>query len=77
LRSLVELNGMRIYSDRARFMGTVEDTMINDKEGNVVGLVVYDSKTRKPLSIPYGAIIAIADIVLVSSLKKTEAGESS
>ena len=75
MRRLMELNGMRVYSDHAKFIGTVEDTVVDDKEGNVVGLV-YGRRGGKALTIPYGAIMAIGDIVLVCSLKKPEAGES-
>lgn len=72
MKKLSELNGMRIYSDRARHVGVVEDTLIDDKEGRVVGLM-FGYRGGKSLSVPYNSIMAIGDIVLVYS-KKTEAG---
>ncbi len=74
MRKLSELNGLRIYSDKARYVGDIEDAVIDDKEGTVVGLV-FGQRAGKSLSIPYGSVMAIGDIVLVYS-KKVEAGTS-
>lgn len=71
MKKLSELNGMRIYSDHARYVGTVEDAVIEDREGAVVGLV-FGRKGGKALSVPYNSLMAIGDIVLVYS-KKAEA----
>ena len=72
MKKLSELNGMKIYSDRARFVGSVVDTVIEDKEGAVIGLV-FGQREGKSLSVPYNSLMAIGDIVLVYS-KRTEAG---
>ncbi|MDI6884347.1 MAG: PRC-barrel domain-containing protein [Hadesarchaea archaeon] len=72
MKKLSELNGMRIYSDRANYVGSVEDTVIDDKEGIVIGLV-FGRKAGKALSVPYSNIMAIGDIILVYS-KKAEVG---
>ncbi|HID31467.1 MAG TPA: hypothetical protein EYP19_15905 [Desulfobacterales bacterium] len=74
MKKLSELNGMQIYSDRARYVGAVEDTLLDDKEGTVVGLM-FGRRGGKYLSVPYNSIMAIGDIVLVYS-KRTEAGTS-
>ncbi|MBC7218960.1 MAG: PRC-barrel domain-containing protein [Hadesarchaea archaeon] len=71
MKRLSELNGLKVYSDRARYVGTVEDAVIDDKEGAVVGLV-FGRKGDKVLSIPYSNIMAIGEIVLIQS-KKEEA----
>jgi len=71
MKKLSELNGMKVYSDRARYIGTIEDAVIDDREGAIVGLV-FERKGSKALSIPYGSLMAIGDIVLVQS-KKVEA----
>ncbi|MEW6593129.1 MAG: PRC-barrel domain-containing protein [Candidatus Hadarchaeota archaeon] len=73
MRRLMELQGMKVYSDRAKYVGTVEDAVVDDKEGLVVGLV-FGHKAGKALTIPYGSIMAVGDIVLVFS--KKAAGES-
>jgi len=72
VKRLSELNGMRIYSDKARYVGAVEDTLLDDKEGLVIGLV-FGRRGGKSLTVPYNSIMAIGDIVLVYS-KRTEAG---
>jgi len=72
VKRLSELNGMRIYSDKARYVGAVEDTLLDDKEGVVIGLV-FGRRGGKSLTVPYNSIMAIGDIVLVYS-KRTEAG---
>ncbi len=71
MKKLSELNGMKVYTDRARYIGAVEDAVIDDKEGGIVGLI-FERKGTKALSIPYGSIMAIGDIVIIQS-KKAEA----
>ncbi|MFH1821361.1 MAG: PRC-barrel domain-containing protein [Methanobacteriota archaeon] len=71
MKKLSELNGVKVYSDRARYIGTIEDAVIDDKEGSIVGLV-FERRGGKALSIPYGSLMAIGDIILVQS-KKAEA----
>lgn len=63
---------MRIYSDRARYIGAIEDAVIDDKGGVVMGLV-FGRREGKAVSIPYSSVMAIGDIALVYS-KKAEAG---
>jgi sporulation protein YlmC with PRC-barrel domain len=72
VKKLSELRGLRIYSDKAKYVGVVDDSVIDDKEGTVVGLV-FGYSGGKSLSVPYNSIMAIGDIVLVYS-KKEEAG---
>ena len=73
MKRLSEIYGMRIYSDRARFVGTIEDAVIDDKEGTVVGFV-FGRKGGKAITIPYNGIMATGDIVLVYSKKAEQAG---
>lgn len=70
---LSEVHGMQIYSDRAHFIGTIDDAIIDDKEGTVVGLV-FGRKGGKAISIPYSGLMAIGDIALVYSKKAEQAG---
>jgi len=73
MRKLSEIHGMRIYSDRAHFVGTIDDAIIDDKEGTVVGLV-FGYREGKTISIPYSGLMAIGDIVLVYSKKAEQVG---
>ncbi|MGQ9788494.1 MAG: PRC-barrel domain-containing protein, partial [Candidatus Hadarchaeaceae archaeon] len=49
MKRLSELNGLKVYSDRARYVGTVEDALIDDRDGAVIGLV-FGRKGDKVLS---------------------------
>ncbi len=69
MKKLSEMNGMKIYSDRARYVGTIQDAVIDEKEGKVVGLV-FERSAEKAFSVPYDSITAIGDIILVSSKKE-------
>jgi sporulation protein YlmC with PRC-barrel domain len=64
---------MRIYSDRARYVGEVDDLVIDDKEGTVAGLA-FGRQGGKVTSIPYSSIMAIGDIVLVRTKKLEQGG---
>jgi sporulation protein YlmC with PRC-barrel domain len=72
LKKINDLLGLRIYSDRAKYIGTVEDVVIEDREGTIVGLV-FGRKAGKALTIPFSNIMAFGEIILVYS--KREAGE--
>lgn len=71
MKKLSEYYGMRIYTDRARYVGAVEDVVIDDKEGVIAGLA-FGRRGGKVASIPYGSIMAIGDIVLVRAKKPAE-----
>ena len=64
--------GLRVYSDRAKYVGAVQDVVLEDREGTVVGLV-FGRQAGRALTIPYSSIMAIGDIVLVYS-KREETG---
>lgn len=68
-----EYFGMRIYSDRARYVGEIEDVVIDDREGVIAGLA-FGRREGKVTSIPYGSIMAIGDIVLVRTKKLEQEG---
>ncbi len=68
MKRISEYYGMRIYSDKARYVGAVEDVVIDDKEGAIVGLA-FGRREGKVASIPYSSIMAIGDIVLVRTKK--------
>ncbi len=73
MRRASKLLGMRIYSDRGKYIGAIEDVVIEDREGVVVGLV-FGKKAGRALTIPYKSIMAIGDIVLVCSKREEETG---
>ncbi|MEM2192729.1 MAG: PRC-barrel domain-containing protein [Candidatus Hadarchaeales archaeon] len=64
-----EILGMKIYSDRGKYVGAVEDVVLEDREGTVTGLV-FGRKAGKALTIPYSTVMAIGDIIIVYSKKE-------
>lgn len=73
MKKLSEYYGMRIYSDKARYVGAVEDVLIDTDEGTIVGLA-FAHRAGKAISIPYEGIMALADIVLVHTKKTPKSG---
>lgn len=68
MKKLSEVFRMRIYSDQAHHVGSVQDVVIDDKQGKITGLV-FSREEGKAISIPFSTVMAIGDIVLVSSKK--------
>jgi sporulation protein YlmC with PRC-barrel domain len=71
MRKMSQFFGMRIYTDKAHYVGDVKDLLLDDKEGVVSGLA-WGYRGGKVLSIPYDSIMAIGDIVLVRSKKVSQ-----
>jgi len=87
--NLTELIGKDVYTRNAKFVGKVDDTMLDTEKGNLYGFAVGMSKDsflskaissgepglRKTILIPYREIIACDDIVLVTVPKQYERPE--
>jgi len=87
--NLTELVGKNVYTRNAKFVGRIDDTMLDTEKGNLYGVAVGLSKdgflskaltgpdagTRKSILIPYREIIACDDIVLVTVPKQYERPE--
>jgi sporulation protein YlmC with PRC-barrel domain len=71
MRKMSQFFGMRIYTDKAHYVGDVKDLLLDDKEGVVSGLA-WGYRGGKVLSIPYDSIMAIGDIILVRSKKVSQ-----
>ena len=84
--NLTELIGKDVYTRNAKFVGKIDDTMIDTEKGNLYGVAVgltKDSFLSKAISsdnapirntvlIPYKEIISCEDIVLVTVPKQYE-----
>jgi sporulation protein YlmC with PRC-barrel domain len=68
MKKISEYPGLKVYSDKAKYVGTVDDVLIDDKAGVIVGLA-FGRREGKILSIPYKSVMAIGDIVLVRTMK--------
>ncbi|MEM0358417.1 MAG: PRC-barrel domain-containing protein [Candidatus Hadarchaeales archaeon] len=73
---LSKIQGLQIYNDKAKYVGSVRDILLSDEEGKVVGLVL-GKRGNTLLSLPFSQVLAIGDIILArssASLKETSSG---
>ena len=68
MKKMSQFFGMRIYTDKAHYVGEIKDLILDDKEGVVTGMA-WGYRGGKVLSIPYDSVMAIGDIILVRSKK--------
>lgn len=68
-----QLVGLKIYSDKGKYVGIVEDVLIDDRAGAVVGLVI-GKRAEKAISVPYSSVLAVSDIILVQSKREETIG---
>ena len=88
--NLSSLVGKDVYTRNAKYVGKVDDTMIDTEKGNIYGFAVAMSRdsflfrvlsrseqgTKKTILIPYREVLAADDIVLVTVPKQYEKMEA-
>ncbi len=84
VNNLTEIVGKNVYTKTAKFVGKVEDTMLDTERGSVAGFVVqmapdsYLSKmfdktgAKKAILVPHRHVIASEDIVIIAVPSKFE-----
>lgn len=83
--NLTELMGKDVYTRNAKYVGKIDDTMLDTEKGNLYGVAVSltkesflsktvgpDAAARKTILIPYREILACEDIVIVTVPKQYE-----
>ncbi|MBT8508197.1 photosystem reaction center subunit H [Methanomicrobiaceae archaeon CYW5] len=81
--AITEMFGMHVYTDKAVYVGDVDDVVINVDGKKIESLAVsklnpelIELKNFKGIKIPYRIILAVGDVViirhLVGSLEKKE-----
>ena len=84
--NLTALTGKDVYTRNAKYVGKVDDAMIDTEKGNVYGFAIAMAResflykmlstsekgVKKSILIPYREIIACDDIVLVTVPKQYE-----
>ncbi|MFC1454973.1 PRC-barrel domain-containing protein [Candidatus Undinarchaeota archaeon] len=83
--NLAELTGKSVYTKNAKFVGTVEDAMLDTERGSVYGVVVQMDRSsflyqmfeksgdaKRAVLIPHKHVISAEDIILISMPKKYE-----
>jgi sporulation protein YlmC with PRC-barrel domain len=64
-----EYYDMPIYSDKGRYVGEVQDVVLDLDNGEVLGLG-FGEREGKVTTVPYENVMAIGDIILVRSGQK-------
>lgn len=55
-----------IYNLKGKFVGTVNDVVLDLSQGQILGLYIGKSQKKgKGIAIPYESICAMSDIILV------------
>jgi len=81
---ITTLFGLRVFTDEGRYVGRVEDVIIDTESNTITGVVVVDynkaiiDSTARGVVIPYRIVRAVGDIVLVKDVftrKKIQASE--
>lgn len=71
---ITALFGMRVFTDEGRYVGKVEDVIIESESNTITGIVVVDynkaliDKTSRGVVIPYRLVRAVGDIVLLRDI---------
>lgn len=66
---------MPIYSDKGRYVGEVQDVVLNLDEGSILGLG-FGKREGKVTTIPYESVTAIGDIIIVRSKRQRKVAEA-
>lgn len=67
-----EYYDMPIYSDRGRYVGEVQDIVLDLEKGEILGLG-FGERESKVTTVPYSNVMAIGDIILVKSGRRKSA----
>jgi len=71
---ITTLFGMRIFTDEGRYVGKVEDVIIESDSNTISGIVVVEynkaliESTSRGVVIPYRIVRAVGDIILVKDI---------
>ena len=71
---ITTLFGMRVFTDEGRYVGRVEDIIIETDSNTISGIVVVEynkaliESTSRGVVIPYRIVRAVGDIILVRDI---------
>ncbi len=74
--------GMRVFTDEGRYVGRVEDVVIDSDSRSIRGLALVDVNralidTRaKGVIVPYRIVKAVGDIIIIKDVFKRSSGEA-
>lgn len=73
--------GMRVFTDEGRYVGRVEDVMIDQNTRSIRGLAIADynkaliDSHAKGVIIPYRIVKAVGDIIIIKDVFKRKSIE--
>ena len=84
--NITSLNGRDVFTRNGKYVGKIDDTMVDTEKGNIYGFAVVMARTsflyrmlskseqevKKTILIPYREVLAADDIVLVTVPKQYE-----
>jgi sporulation protein YlmC with PRC-barrel domain len=89
--NLTQMTGKDVYTRNAKFVGKIDDTMVDTEKGNIYGFAVSMAKdsflfkmlasseggvTKKTILIPYKEVLACDSIIIVTVPKQYEKAEA-
>lgn len=80
---ITTLFGMRVFTDEGRYVGKIEDVIIETDSSSITGIVVVEynkaliDKTSRGVVIPYRLVRSVGDIVLIRDVFSRKAPKSS
>ncbi len=85
VNNLTDLIGKDVYTKNAKYVGKIDDTMVDSERGAVYGVVIQMARdgflyqmfeqsgdVKKAILIPHRHIIACEDIIVISMPQKYE-----
>ncbi|MET1124715.1 MAG: PRC-barrel domain-containing protein [Archaeoglobaceae archaeon] len=76
LGEITNFFGMRVYTDEGRYVGKVEDVIIDSESRSIRGLAVVDvnraviDTKARGIIIPYRIVKAVGDIIIIKDVFK-------
>ncbi len=84
--NITSLNGRDVFTRNGKYVGKIDDTMVDTEKGNIYGFAVLMSRSsflyrmlskgeqdvKKTILIPYREVLAADDIILVTVPKQYE-----
>lgn len=61
-----EYYGLDMYSDRGKYIGEVDEVMLDTEKGEIAGLV-FEKQGEKYKAVPYPSVMAVGDVVIAKS----------
>ncbi len=84
--NITSLNGRDVFTRNGKYVGKIDDTMVDTEKGNIYGFAVVMARSsflyrmlskgeqdvKKTILIPYREVLAADDIILVTVPKQYE-----